>query len=76
LFLDQLKRFEAGLYHEERAKSKKNIPPSWISMYNFASLPNIPDILELYSPVHGIWEGSFHGEASISKAKQEIKHAF
>jgi hypothetical protein len=45
-------------------------------MYNFASLSNLPDILELYGSVHGLWEGSFRGEAIISKAKSEIKHAF
>jgi hypothetical protein len=46
--------------------------PDWIVKYNYLSLLNLPDLIELNGPLRGIWEGGAIGEGFLRYIKPEI----
>lgn len=58
-----------------KRKTKKKNPrnvPSWISSYNFMSLLNLEDEMNMIGPPRGHYEGSFRGEKIVSEMKPLI----
>ena len=39
-----------------------NHVPSWLQHFNFLSLLNLPDTMDLYGPLVNMWEGGNRGE--------------
>jgi hypothetical protein len=50
----------------ERGKEKHG----WIDAYNFPSLLNIPEYMEMYGPLRSLWEGGYQGEGILVYVKQ------
>ena len=51
--------------------STNNIP-SWLQHFNFLSLLNLPDTMDLYGPLVNMWEGGNRGEGFLRHLKPTI----
>jgi hypothetical protein len=71
IFLDCFVQYDKTLM-----KTTHQHTETWISKYNFASLPNVVQILREYGSLRNIWEGDFKGEALISIVKPETFGAY
>ena len=56
----------------EKERNKKRTP-YWIKKYNYMSLLNLPDAMNLYGPLINLWEGANKGEGYLRFAKPMIK---
>ena len=56
----------------EQDRNKKRTP-YWIKKYNYMSLLNLPDAMNLYGPLINLWEGANKGEGYLRFAKPMIK---
>jgi hypothetical protein len=71
IFLDCFVQYDKTLMKTTHQQTE-----TWISKYNFASLPNVEQILRDYGSLRNIWEGDFKGEALISIVKPETFGAY
>ena len=49
-----------------------NHAPSWLQHFNFLSLLNLPDTMDLYGPLVNMWEGGNRGEGFLRHLKPTI----
>ena len=54
-------------------KKNKKHTPYWIKKYNYLSLLNLPEAMNLYGPLINLWEGGNKGGGYLRFAKPIIK---
>ena len=59
--------------NEYESKNNKKHTPYWIKKYNYLSLLNLPEAMNLYGPLINLWEGGNKGEGYLRFAKPIIK---
>ncbi|KAL7580977.1 hypothetical protein ACA910_005791 [Epithemia clementina (nom. ined.)] len=67
-FLSCYTKVDRGLKSSEDSHEK----PSWVTLYNFMSLLNLPDVVRRFDPLCNIWEGETQGEGFLWYVKREM----
>ncbi|KAL7575435.1 hypothetical protein ACA910_007336 [Epithemia clementina (nom. ined.)] len=67
-FLSCYAKVDQGLQSSEDSNKK----PSWVTLYNFMSLLNLPDAVRQFGPLCNIWEGGTQGEGFLWYVKREM----
>ncbi|KAL7565869.1 hypothetical protein ACA910_007427 [Epithemia clementina (nom. ined.)] len=67
-FLSCFAKVYQGLQSSEDGHEK----PTWVTLYNFMSLLNLPDMVTGFGPLHNIWEGGTEGEGFLGYVKREM----
>ncbi|KAL7564653.1 hypothetical protein ACA910_009340 [Epithemia clementina (nom. ined.)] len=67
-FLSCYAKVDQGLQSSEDSHEK----PSWVTLYNFMSLLNLPDAVRQFGPLCNIWEGGTQGEGFLWYVKREM----
>ncbi|KAL7567106.1 hypothetical protein ACA910_009435 [Epithemia clementina (nom. ined.)] len=67
-FLSCYAKDNQGLQSSEESHEK----PSWVTLYNFMSLLNLPDAVRQFGPLRNIWEGGTQGEGFLRYEKREM----
>ncbi|KAL7563782.1 hypothetical protein ACA910_020466 [Epithemia clementina (nom. ined.)] len=67
-FLSCCAKVDQGLQSSEDSHEK----PSWVTLYNFMSLLNLPDAVRQFGPLRNIWEGGTQGEGFLRYVKREM----
>ena len=49
-----------------------NHVPSWLQHFNFLSLLNLPDTMDLYGPLVNMWEGQNRGEGFLRHLRSRL----
>ncbi|KAL7581179.1 hypothetical protein ACA910_005968 [Epithemia clementina (nom. ined.)] len=57
-FLSCFTKVDQDLQSSEDSHAK----PSWVTLYNFMSLLNLPDAVRQLDPLHNVWEGGTQGK--------------
>ena len=70
LFMSFIDKFD-NHYNKTWLKSTNKIP-IWLSKYNFQSLLNVPNLMELYGHMINLWECSCQGEGYLRYVKPKI----
>ena len=68
----EIKLFLNSVHHVDmklNMKSDKHYLPYWLTKYNYQSLLNLPNAMELYGPLINLWEGANQGEGYLRYAK-------
>ena len=71
----EIKLFLNSIHHVDmklNMKSDKHYLPYWLTKYNYQSLLNLPNAMELYGPLINLWEGANQGEGYLRYAKPII----
>ncbi|KAL7569431.1 hypothetical protein ACA910_009617 [Epithemia clementina (nom. ined.)] len=67
-FLSCYAKVDQGLQSSEESHEK----PSWVTLYNFMSLLNLPDAVRRFGPLRNIWEGGTQGEGFLWYVKRDM----
>ncbi|KAL7563829.1 hypothetical protein ACA910_019560 [Epithemia clementina (nom. ined.)] len=67
-FLSCYAKGDHGLQSSEDSHEK----PSWVTLYNFMSLLNLPDAVRRFGPLCNIWYGGMQGEKFLWYVKREM----
>ncbi|KAL7564339.1 hypothetical protein ACA910_007191 [Epithemia clementina (nom. ined.)] len=67
-FLSCYAKVDQGLQSPEDSHEKA----SWVTLYNFMSLLNLPDAVRRFGPFRNIWEGGTQGEGFLWYVKREM----
>ena len=62
IFLTSFEKFDAGLRNEKEK-------PMWVTSYNFPCLLNLPQAMQVFSPLPNLWEGGGQGEKVLQLVK-------
>ncbi|KAL7562843.1 hypothetical protein ACA910_002461 [Epithemia clementina (nom. ined.)] len=67
-FLSCYAKVDQGLQSSEDSHEK----PSWVTLYNFMPLLNLPDVVRQFGPLCNLWEGGTQGEGFLWYVKREM----
>ncbi|KAL7567259.1 hypothetical protein ACA910_016725 [Epithemia clementina (nom. ined.)] len=67
-FLSCYTTVDQGLQSSEDSHKK----PLWVTLHNFMSLLNLPDVVKQFGPLCNIWEGETQGEGFLWYVKREM----
>ena len=74
IFLSNLRNYETYSKRNKHGKLKDKKKPIWITKYNYQSLMNIPEQMQLFGPLVQLWEGSNQGEGYLRFIKPKINN--
>jgi hypothetical protein len=64
-----IKKILTTFHKFDREMLQPSEKPTWITLYNFICLTNIPKVMQQFGPVQNLWEGGDHGEKIIRVVK-------